>query len=49
METRKQIAVAKNYLTALFFLVTLSLSAQSNTEGEAFHLTKQGAHYVFND
>ena len=38
----------KTFLTALFFLVTLGLSAQSNTEGEAFHLTKQGAHYVFN-
>ena len=37
----------KTFLTALFFLVTFGLSAQSNTEGEAFHLTKQGAHYVF--
>ena len=38
----------KTFLTALFILVTLGLSAQSNTEGEAFHLTKQGGHYVFN-
>ena len=38
----------KTFLTALFILITLGLSAQSNTEGETFHLTKQGAHYVFN-
>ena len=37
----------KNYLTALFILITLGLSAQSNTEGETFPLTKKGAHYVF--
>ena len=38
----------KSFLTALFIFVTLGLSAQNNTEGEAFHLTKQGGHYVFN-
>lgn len=38
----------KTFLTALFILLTFDLSAQNNTEGEAFHLTKQGAHYVFN-
>ena len=37
----------KNYLTALFILFALGLSAQSNTEGETFLLTKKGAHYVF--
>ena len=38
----------KTFLTALFILVTLGLSAQSNTEGETFHLTKRGSHFVFN-
>jgi len=37
----------KTFLTALFTLSTLGLSAQNNTEGETFQLTKQGAHYVF--
>ena len=37
----------KNYLTALFILLALVLSAQSHTEDETFPLTKQGAHYVF--
>lgn len=37
----------KTLLTTLFILASLCLSAQSNTEGEAFQLTKQGAHYVF--
>ena len=37
----------KTILTALFILVTFGLSAQNNTEGEAFPLTKKGAHYVF--
>jgi hypothetical protein len=37
----------KNYLTALFILLALGLSAQSHTEGEVFPLTKKGAHYVF--
>ena len=37
----------KTILTALFILVALGLSAQGNTEGETFPLTKQGAHYVF--
>ena len=38
----------KTFLTALFILVTFGLSAQSNTEGETFHLTKRGSHFVFN-
>ena len=37
----------KTFLTTLFLLITLGLSAQSNTEGETFPLTKMGAHYVF--
>ena len=37
----------KTILTALFTLAALGLSAQSNTEGERFPLTKKGAHYVF--
>ena len=37
----------KTFLTALFILVTLVLSAQSNNDGETFALTKKGAHYVF--
>lgn len=37
----------KTLLTTLFILASLGLSAQSNIEGETFHLTKQGAHYVF--
>lgn len=37
----------KTILTTLFILVTLGLSAQSNTEDETFALTKKGAHYVF--
>jgi hypothetical protein len=37
----------KTFLTALFTLIAFGLSAQNNTEGETFHLTKQGAHYVF--
>ena len=37
----------KTILTTLFTLAIMSLSAQDNTEGETFHLTKQGAHYVF--
>jgi hypothetical protein len=37
----------KTFLIALFTLATLGMSAQDNTEGETFHLTKQGAHYVF--
>jgi len=37
----------KNILTALFTLAIMSMSAQDNTKGEPFQLTKQGAHYVF--
>ena len=37
----------KTFLAALFTLIALGLPAQNNTEGETFHLTKQGAHYVF--
>ncbi len=37
----------KTFITALFTLATLGMSAQNNTEGETFQLTKQGAHYVF--
>lgn len=37
----------KTLLTAIFFLIAFGLSAQSNTEGETFSLTKKGAHYVF--
>ena len=37
----------KTFITALFTLATLGMSAQHNTEGETFQLTKQGAHYVF--
>lgn len=37
----------KTFLTALFTLIVLGLSAQNNTEGETFQLTKQGAHYMF--
>ena len=37
----------KTFLTTLFLLIALGLSAQSNTEGETFPLTKMGAHYVF--
>ncbi len=37
----------KTFLTALFTLIAFGLSAQNNTEGETFQLTKQGAHYVF--
>ena len=37
----------KTILTALFTLIAFGLSAQNNTEGETFQLTKQGAHYVF--
>jgi hypothetical protein len=37
----------KTLLTTLFILASLGLSAQNNIEGEAFQLTKQGAHYVF--
>ena len=37
----------KTFLTALFTLIAFGLSAQNNTEGETFRLTKQGAHYVF--
>ena len=37
----------KTFLIALFTIVALGLSAQYNTEGETFQLTKQGAHYVF--
>jgi len=37
----------KAILTTLFILASLGLSAQNNTEGETFQLTKQGAHYVF--
>ena len=37
----------KTLLTALFILIAFGLSAQSNTEGETFALTKKGAHYVF--
>lgn len=37
----------RNYLTTLFILIAIGLSAQSNTEGETFPLTKKGAHYVF--
>lgn len=37
----------KTFLIALFTLATLGMSAQDNTEGETFQLTKQGAHYVF--
>ena len=36
------------FLTALFILLTFDLSAQSNTEGDTFSLTKKGAHYIFN-
>jgi hypothetical protein len=38
----------KTFLTALFILLTFDLSAQSNTEGDTFSLTKKGAHYIFN-
>ena len=37
----------KTFFTVLFTLIAFGLSAQSNTEGETFLLTKQGAHYVF--
>lgn len=37
----------KSIHIALFTLVAFSLSAQSNTEGETFPLSKKGAHYVF--
>lgn len=37
----------KTILIALFTLIALGLSAQNNTEGETFQLTKKGAHYVF--
>lgn len=37
----------KTLFAALFTLIAFSLSAQNNTEGETFQLTKQGAHYVF--
>ena len=37
----------KTFLTTLFLLIALGLSAQNNTEGETFPLTKKGAHYVF--
>ena len=37
----------KTFFTVLFTLIAFGLSAQSNTEGETFQLTKQGAHYVF--
>ena len=37
----------KTFLTTLLILASLGLSAQNNIEGEAFQLTKQGAHYVF--
>lgn len=37
----------KTFFTVLFTLTTLGMSAQYNTEGETFQLTKQGAHYVF--
>ncbi len=37
----------KTILIALFTLIALGLSAQSNIQGEAFQLTKKGAHYVF--
>ena len=37
----------KTFLSALFTLIAFGLSAQNNTEGETFRLTKQGAHYVF--
>lgn len=37
----------KTILTTLFTLAAFVLSAQNNTEGETFQLTKQGAYYVF--
>ena len=37
----------KTFVTVLFTLIAFGLSAQNNTEGETFQLTKQGAHYVF--
>ena len=37
----------KTILTVLFTLVAFGLSAQSDTEGETFALTKKGTHYVF--
>ena len=37
----------KTILTTLFILAIMSLSAQNDSEGETFQLTKQGAHYVF--
>ena len=37
----------KTILIALLTLIVFVLSAQNNTEGETFHLTKQGGHYVF--
>ncbi len=37
----------KTILIALFTLIALGLPAQSNIQGEAFQLTKKGAHYVF--
>ena len=37
----------KTFFTALFILIAFVLSAQNNTEGESFQLTKKGAHYVF--
>ena len=37
----------KTILIALFTLIALGLSAQSNIQGEAFQLTKKGAHYMF--
>ena len=37
----------KTFLISLFTLIAFVLSAQSNTKGESFQLTKQGAHYVF--
>ena len=37
----------KTFLTTLFLLIAFGLSAQSNTEGETFALTKKGPHYVF--
>lgn len=37
----------KTFFTALFTLIVFGLSAQNNSEGETFRLTKQGAHYMF--
>ena len=37
----------KTFFIVLFTLIAFVLSAQNNTEGETFQLTKQGVHYVF--